>query len=216
MEAVAADVVFAGDLDGDGVIVRFRRHGAVEGGLKRADEWGVRQKRAELADGGQIRRVVRRSDGAEGFHFGKDVVCQILHAADALRQNDLEADAVQLRERGQDGILQLPQHALDGFAVRGEDSGFVGESAGFMCFGVEAAGRHADALRAAGGDDKLFRHAEKLIFEGRAAHVADQDIHVQAPCAFFYTVADGGRDINAKPFRAWKNRRRRWSERTDL
>ena len=186
MEAVAADVVFAGNVDGDGIAVRLGRHRAVERGLKRADERRIWQKRAELADGSEVRRVVRGGDGAEVLHPREHVVRQQLHAAHAPRQHDLESDAVQRPQVGQHGLLQLQQHPFDGLAVRGEDGRLVDERAVFLRFRVKPPRVRPDTLRPAGRRDQLLRHPEQLILQRRTAHIADQNIHTQAPCFFLY------------------------------
>ena len=186
VEAVAADVVFAGNVDGDGIVVRLGRHRAVERGLKRADERRIWQKRAELADGSEVRRVVRGGDGAEVLHPREHVVGQQLHAAHAPGQHDLEPDAVQRPQVGQHGLLQLQQHPFDGLAVRGEDGRLVDERAVFLRFRVKPPRVRPDALRPAGRRDQLLRHPEQLILQRRTAHIADQNIHTQAPCFFLY------------------------------
>ena len=173
MEAVAADVIFARNLNRDGIIVRLRRHSAVERCFKRADERRGGQQRAELPDGSQIRRVVRRRDGTECLHFGKHIVRQVLRAAHALGQYDLEAYAVQCGQIGKNGVGQLTQHARNGLALRWEGGAFLDKCTVFMRFGVKTTIARADALNSAGGQNKFLRHTEQLIFQGRTADVAD-------------------------------------------
>ena len=195
VEAVAANVIVTGNLDRNGIIVRLRRHGAVERRFERADERRTGQQRTELPDGGEIRRIVRGCDGAERLHAGKHIVRQNLHAAYALCQHDLEAHAVQRGQIGKNRVGQLPQHTHNGLAVRGEDSAFVGQRTVFMRFGVKPPLARADTLSPAGSQHKLLRHTEQLVFQRRTADIADQNIH-SVLLAFFYTVTDGAGIIN--------------------
>ena len=131
-------------------------------------------------------RVMRGSNGAEGFHSGKHIVRQNLHAAHAPGQHDLEAHAVQRGQVGKNRVGQLPQHARDSLAVRGERDCFIGKRTVFMRFGVKPPLARADALGSAGGQHDLLRHAEQLVFQRRAADIADQNIHSPLLAFFLY------------------------------
>ena len=159
----------------------------MEGRLKRADQRRVGQQRPELADGGDIGRIVRGRDGVERRHFCQHILRQVLHARDAPRVNDLEANAVQRGKLRQDAVQQRAQHPFDGLAMCGEYGFLRMLLAGEAVFRVEASDRRADTLYAAGGQNVLAAvEIKKLIFQGGASDVADQNFHGNAPCFHWY------------------------------
>ena len=183
MEAVAADGVLSGKLYGNGVEIGFRRHIGVESCLEGANHGGVRHQRLELADSGDIRRIVGRGYGVEIRHGLQHVLCQILDTGNAFGMNHLKAHTGDLFQRGDDACQQMFQHSADGFSVGGENGLHADIVAGQIVLVIKQTLGSAHTLSAAGSQHFLaIVHGKQLIFQGSASHIADQNIHSLLLC----------------------------------
>ena len=194
VEAEALNAVLLVPLIGERVELALLRNRLVERGLKRADEQRVRQHRLELADGVQIRLVVRGRDEQIVAHGGKRLVVQLKHAVMPLGKHGLEADGADLGNVRKDALLfvqQVAEEERDAVLVaRHREMVSCDFLAGLhIAEGIDGVRRTADALHLAGGVDGLFGHLVELELQRGAADIANKNLHISVSCAenIFYT-----------------------------
>ena len=194
VEAETLNAVLFVPLIGERIELALFRNRLVERGLKRADEQRVRQHRLELADGVQVRLVVRGRDEQIVAHGGKRLVVQLKHAVMSLGKHGLEADGADLGNVREDALLfveQVPEEQRDAVLVARYREVILGDllAGPHVAEGIDCLGRAADALHLAGGVDGLFGHLIELELQRGAADIANKNLHISVSCAenIFYT-----------------------------
>ena len=178
MEAVAADVIIFVVLGGDGVPVSLGGHGHVEGGIKHGNLGGVGHHRLAGTNAHQVGRIVEGSqrnavlNGLDALIVDDAGVGELHAAMEHPMANGI--DLIHGLDNALNGVHQDLQDRLNGLGMGGHGdvlddlliAHLVGQAAVNVDPLAQALGGHITGLR-----------VHKLILQGRASGIDNQNVH---------------------------------------